>query len=168
MVRPICASPRSSVAGISGASSQDLAGRCRISHCWGRRIRILAIALPALQAQVAKPVISTATQGMAEAYVTLAGALTQPQQRFLRVTFLRFALQLRPDFTAARLLLASTQATGADPSAQPTNGQMENALATLQLVAKTDALYGPAASCRRPTCWQPRAGRRRLWRCWTG
>ena len=105
----------------------------------------LAVALPALQAQVAKPVISTPTQGMAEAYVTLAGALTQPQQRFLRVTFLRFALQLWPDFTAARLLLASTQASAADPSGQPTNGQMENALATLQPVAKTDALYGPAA-----------------------
>jgi tetratricopeptide (TPR) repeat protein len=105
----------------------------------------LQIALPALQAQLTKPVISTATQGMAEAYMTLAGALEQPQQRFLRVTFLRFALQLRPDLTAARLLLASTQAGGEDPSVSPTNDQMEEALATLQPVAKDDALYGPAA-----------------------
>jgi Flp pilus assembly protein TadD len=105
----------------------------------------LAIALPALQMQLSKPVITTATDGMAEAYLTLAGSLTQPQAALLRVAFLRFALQLRPDLTAARLLLADTQ-TGADnPAAAPTKVQMQNALDTLAPVQKSDALYAPAA-----------------------
>ena len=92
-----------------------------------------------------KPVINTPAQGMAEAYLTLAGALDQPSQRFLRVTFLRFALQLRPDLTAARLLLANTQAGGEDADAAPSPRQMQNALATLQPIAGRDPLYGPAA-----------------------
>ncbi len=105
----------------------------------------LRIALPALQAQVKDPVISTAAQGMAEAYLTLAGSLSQPQATFLRTVFLRFALQLRPDLSAARLLLASSQ-TGADvPNFTPTPVEMQNALDTLAPIAKTDPLYGPAA-----------------------
>jgi len=105
----------------------------------------LAIALPALQMQLGKPVITSATDGMAEAYLTLAGSLTQPQAALLRVAFLRFALTLRPDLTAARLLLADTQ-TGADnPNATPTPVQMQNALDTLAPVKKSDALYAPAA-----------------------
>jgi Flp pilus assembly protein TadD len=105
----------------------------------------LLIAVPALQAQMRRPVINTAAQGMAEAYLTLAGALDQPSQGFLRTTLLRFALMLRPDLTAARLLLASTQAGGDIPSATPTHMQMENALNTLQPITPDDALYGPAA-----------------------
>ncbi len=105
----------------------------------------MAIALPELQAQVMRPVITTAPEGMAEAYLTLAGALDQPQQRFLQVTFLRFALQLRPDLTAARLLLAATQTGGHRRALTPTDVQMRNALATLQPVAKSDVLYAPAA-----------------------
>jgi tetratricopeptide (TPR) repeat protein len=101
----------------------------------------LQIALPGLQAQMSQPVINTATQGLAEAYLTLAGSLDQPSQRFLCVTFLRFALALRPDLSAARLLLANTQAGGTSPSVL----DMQNALATLQPIATTDALYGPAA-----------------------
>ncbi len=105
----------------------------------------LAIALPAMQMQLNKPVIGSATDGMAEAYLTLAGSLTQPQAALLRIAFLRFALQLRPDLTAARLLLADTQ-TGADNTATPpTPVQMQNALDTLAPVAKTDPLYAPAA-----------------------
>jgi tetratricopeptide (TPR) repeat protein len=105
----------------------------------------LAIALPALQMQSSKPVINSATDGMAEAYLTLAGSLTQPQAALLRVAFLRLALGLRPDLTAARLLLADTQ-TGADnPQATPTKVQMQNALDTLAPVEKSDALYAPAA-----------------------
>ncbi len=105
----------------------------------------LQIALPALQAQIQTPVVSTARQGMAEAYLTLAGSLGARQQSFLRITFLQFALQLRPDLTAARLLLASAQAGGDDPAVPPTQIQMQNALATLQQIKPGDALYGPAA-----------------------
>ncbi len=105
----------------------------------------LSIALPALQSQLDKPVIFTPAQGMAEAYLTLAGSLSQPQAAILRTAFLRFALELRPDLTAARLLLADTQ-TGADtPDATPSKVQVQNALDTLAPVKKNDALYAPAA-----------------------
>jgi tetratricopeptide (TPR) repeat protein len=105
----------------------------------------LAIAVPAMEMQLGKPVISSATDGMAEAYLTLAGSLTQPQAALLRIAFLRFALGLRPDLTAARLLLADTQ-TGADnTSTPPTPVQLQNALDTLAPVRKSDPLYAPAA-----------------------
>lgn len=105
----------------------------------------LAIALPAMQMQLDKPVISTPTDGMAEAYLTLAGSLTQPQAALLRVAFLRFALTLRPDLTAARLLLADTQVGADNPNANPGKVQMQNALDTLAPVQKDDPLYAPAA-----------------------
>jgi tetratricopeptide (TPR) repeat protein len=106
----------------------------------------LGLALPALQAQVAKPVISTPTDGLAEAYLAVAGALDQPGQVLLRTTFLRFALTLRPDLSAARLLLANLQSGGEQPPSVPVqNVQMQQALATLQPIPKTDPLYGPAA-----------------------
>ncbi len=105
----------------------------------------LAIAMPAMEMQLNKPVVGSATDGMAEAYLTLAGSLTQPQAALLRIAFLRFALGLRPDLTAARLLLADTQ-TGADnTSAPPTAVQMQNALDTLAPVQKSDPLYAPVA-----------------------
>ena len=104
----------------------------------------LRIALPQLQAQLDKPVIDTATQGLAEAYLTLAGSLNEPSQAFLRTTLLRFALQLRPDLTPARLLLAATQL--GNPGATPTPQQLQNALATLQPVAPDDPLYGPVVA----------------------
>jgi Flp pilus assembly protein TadD len=105
----------------------------------------LQISLAGLQAQVNTPVVNTATQGMAEAYLTLAGSLDQPPQILLRMVFLRLALQLRPDLTAARLLLANTQAGGDNPSATPTQIQLQNALDTLTPVQPDDALYGAAA-----------------------
>jgi tetratricopeptide (TPR) repeat protein len=104
----------------------------------------LQIALPQLQAQLAKPVITTAADGMAEAYLTLAGSLNQPQEAFLRTVLLRFALQMRPDLSAARLLLANTQTGSDDPSFTPTPVEMRNALTTLEPIQKTDPLYGPA------------------------
>lgn len=105
----------------------------------------LQIALPQLQAQLAKPVITTAADGMAEAYLTLAGSLNQPQEVFLRTVLLRFALQMRPDLAAARLLLANTQTGSDDPSFTPTPVQMNNALATLRPIQRNDPLYGPAS-----------------------
>ena len=105
----------------------------------------LQIGLPQLQAQLAKPVITTAADGMAEAYLTLAGSLNQPQEAFLRTVLLRFALQLRPDLAAARLVLANTQIGADDPNFTPTPVEMNNALATLQPIQKSDPLYGPAS-----------------------
>ncbi|HTQ71405.1 MAG TPA: tetratricopeptide repeat protein [Acidocella sp.] len=105
----------------------------------------LAIALPQLQIQMSSPVIATPVQGLAEAYLTLAASLSQPQAVFLRTVFLRFALQLRPDLSAARLILANTQINGDDPSYTPTAVQMRNALTTLAPIPPADPLYGPAA-----------------------
>ena len=105
----------------------------------------LAIALPQLEKQIHVPVISTPVQGMAEAYLTLAASLSQTQAAFLRAVFLRFALEMRPDLSAARLLLANTQINSDDPSATPTKIQMQNALATLAPIPPADPLYGPAA-----------------------
>jgi len=106
----------------------------------------LSVALPALQANVAAPVIATATDGMAEAYLTLAGSLDQPSQTLLRTTFLRFALGLRPDLGAARLLLANIQAGGqaGQGTLAPNNAQLNAALATLRPIGPDDPLYGPA------------------------
>jgi tetratricopeptide (TPR) repeat protein len=103
----------------------------------------LRIALPQLEAHLDKPVINTTTQGLAEAYLTLAGSLGRPSQSFLRITLLHFALMLRPDLTPARLLLASAQL--GNPAATPAPAQLRNALATLQPVPPDDPLYGPVA-----------------------
>ena len=106
----------------------------------------LGIALPALEAEIAKPVITTPADGLAEAYLAVAGSLDQPAQVLLRTTFLRFALALRPDLSAARLLLANVQSGGEQPAAAPVQPiQLAQALATLQPVPQNDPLYGPAA-----------------------
>ena len=104
----------------------------------------LAIALPQMEMQMHAPVISTPVQGMAEAYLTLAASFSQPQAAFLRAVFLRFALEMRPDLSAARLLLANTQINGNDPSYTPTKVQMQSAIATLAPIQPSDPLYGPA------------------------
>jgi len=108
----------------------------------------LASAQPTREAKIAAPVLSSATDGLAEAYLSIAGALNQPSQTLLQVTFLRFALSLRPDLAAARLLLANVQsgAEDTDPKAPPpTDNQLAQALATLQPIPDTDPLYAPAA-----------------------
>jgi tetratricopeptide (TPR) repeat protein len=106
----------------------------------------LAIALPALEKDIVAPVIKTPTDGLAEAYLAIAGSLDQPAQTLLRVTFLRFALGLRPDLGAARLLLASIQSgDGLPAGATVSDDQLRQALATLQAIPTSDPLYAPAA-----------------------
>jgi Flp pilus assembly protein TadD len=106
----------------------------------------LAIALPALRAHIADKTITSPTDGMAEAYLTIAGLLTAPQQELLKITFLRFAVTLRPDLSAARLLLANAQAGADQPPNQPVlPAQYEAGLATLQPVPPSDPLFGPVA-----------------------
>jgi tetratricopeptide (TPR) repeat protein len=105
----------------------------------------LGIALPALLATMAKPVISSPADGIAEAYLAIAGSLDQPPQALLRITFLRFALALRPDLSAARLLLADVQSGGEEPATATIRPlQLQEAIATLQPIAKDDPLYAPA------------------------
>jgi len=105
----------------------------------------LAIALPALQMDAAKPVITSPTDGLAEAYLAIAGSLQQPSQALLQVTFLRFALQLRPDLSAARLLLANIEAGGDQQSSPMPANQISQALATLQPIPASDPIFAPAA-----------------------
>jgi tetratricopeptide (TPR) repeat protein len=105
----------------------------------------LQIAMPGLQAQIAQPAVATATQGLAEAYLTLAGSLNQSSATFLREVFLRFALQLRPDLSAARLLLANTLSGGDNPAATPSPIMLQNALDALEPVTPQDPLFAPVA-----------------------
>ncbi|GLR68483.1 hypothetical protein GCM10010909_31640 [Acidocella aquatica] len=105
----------------------------------------LQIALPGLQAQIAQPVVATASQGLAEAYLTLAGSLNQSSSAFLQQVFLRFALQLRPDLTAARLLLANTLSGADNPAATPSPVMLQNALDALAPVTPHDPLFAPVA-----------------------
>lgn len=101
----------------------------------------LRLALPQLRAQMYKPVVATPAQGMAEAYLTMAASLSQPQALFLRNVFLRFALSLRPDLSAARLILANSLLDSADPNNKPTAIQIKNALDLLAPVLPEDPLY---------------------------
>jgi len=111
----------------------------------------LAMVVPALRAHLATIPVRTATDGLAEAYVNLAGAL-QDQQNSQQVPaavrlrnqqttliLLQLALQLRPDFTAARLLLSDVTDTGHNAAV---------ALAPLASIGKNDPLY-PLAAMRR-------------------
>ncbi len=106
----------------------------------------LGLALPGLEAQASQPVIATTTQGLAEAYLTLAGSLNQPSQNFLKVSFLRLGLMLRPDLSAARLLLASALAgDNLPPNAPPPPPAAINAaMETLGAIPASDPLYAPA------------------------
>ncbi len=105
----------------------------------------LASALPALISQVKQPVINSPIDGLAEAYLTIAGSLNQPSQAALRLSFLHFALGLRPDIAAARLLLANVLTGSDQPNADPSAKLRQQALEALQPIPTTDPLYTTAA-----------------------
>lgn len=67
----------------------------------------LAIAAPALETGSATPAVTRATDGMAEAYLALGGAMQAQDSPEYAMLMLRLALDLRPDLTAARLLTAN-------------------------------------------------------------
>ena len=66
----------------------------------------IAISLPALIAASMTPAVPTALDGIAEAYLALAAAVRQQDNGEFAMLLLRLAIDLRPDFTAARLLAA--------------------------------------------------------------
>jgi tetratricopeptide (TPR) repeat protein len=66
----------------------------------------LSIAMPALIASVTKRPVPRAIDGVAEAYFTFAALLRAQEADDFSLIALRLALDLRPDFTAARLLAA--------------------------------------------------------------
>jgi len=91
----------------------------------------LGIAVPALYKAAAQPAVRNATDGMAEAYLALAGALRAQEQNDPALVMLRLALDLRPDLTVARLLSAEIF---------DANHQTDAAVMVLKPVAATDPL----------------------------
>ncbi len=91
----------------------------------------LAIAEPALQQSVSGMRVSSAVDGVAESYLAVAAALQQQDSLDYAMVLLHLAIDLRPDFTAARLLLAEMLAT---------HGQLDGAVATLAPVPPSDPL----------------------------
>lgn len=92
----------------------------------------LAIAQPALDADVAQPAVPRPVDGIAEAYLAFAAALRENGAGQIAEALLRLALLDRPDLTAARLLLSEIQDAEKHPAA---------ALATLRGVPATDPLH---------------------------
>ncbi|HUN43525.1 MAG TPA: tetratricopeptide repeat protein [Acetobacteraceae bacterium] len=66
----------------------------------------LTIALPSLEATSAARPVTRPIEGIAEAYMALAGALRAQDSSDYAMMMLRLALDLRPDLTAARLMAA--------------------------------------------------------------
>jgi tetratricopeptide (TPR) repeat protein len=99
----------------------------------------LALALDGLEHDAATPMIRSAQDGVAEAYLSLAGSIDQPQQLLLRQILLGFAVELRPDLTAAKLLLADLDVTLKRPA---------RAADALAQTSTADPLYGPAVMQR--------------------
>lgn len=91
----------------------------------------LAIAQRGLQAAVSTRAVPRAADGLAEAYLAVAASLHQPDAPDTSLLMLRFALTLRPDLTAARLLMSDLQVAAKHPEA---------ALATLASLPENDPL----------------------------
>jgi len=94
----------------------------------------MGIAVEALTAATMAPAVPRPADGIAEAYLALAGTLRSQDSGDFAMLLLRLALDLRPDFTAARLLAADIL-----------EGQrhIENALHMLAAVPNNDPLIAP-------------------------
>jgi tetratricopeptide (TPR) repeat protein len=71
----------------------------------------LSIAMPGLIANVTKRPVARPSEGIAEAYFTFAALLRAQDANDFSLIMLRLALDLRPDFAAARLLAADILGT---------------------------------------------------------
>lgn len=91
----------------------------------------LEIILPAISREMEHSPVRSAAAGIAEAYLAAAGSLQQQSQTQACALLLRFALDLRPDLTPARLLLGDLLAADRRPYA---------ALAALNEIPPNDAL----------------------------
>ena len=103
----------------------------RIVDALGNGNGDLAMARPALSANVAEPPVRNATDGIAEAYLAMAATLRQQNALGPAQLLLRLSLDMRPGFTPARLLLAEIEARAHRPRA---------AAATLAPVPASDPL----------------------------
>jgi tetratricopeptide (TPR) repeat protein len=93
----------------------------------------VAIALPALRQDVAQRQVRNATDGLAEAYLALAAALRSQDSNEFALVLLQLALDVRPDLTAGRLLLADIM---------DARGHADAALAALAPIHDSDPLAG--------------------------
>jgi len=91
----------------------------------------VAIVVPALAKTLSERPVATASDGMAEAFLAIAASLRQQDSPDFSIVMLRLALALRPDLTAARLLLAD---------ALDAQGQPAAALSVLEPVPASDPL----------------------------
>jgi tetratricopeptide (TPR) repeat protein len=91
----------------------------------------LGLARLALEADVSNRAVRNAADGIAEAYLAMGATLRQQDAQETAQIMLRLALSMRPDFTAARLLLADMQDAARRPKV---------ALDTLAPVAASDPL----------------------------
>jgi tetratricopeptide (TPR) repeat protein len=76
-----------------------------------------AIAMAGLKADAAHPQMHRATDGIAEAYLALAAALSSQDNSDFSLVLIQLSLRLRPDLTAARLLAADILDARQHPSA---------------------------------------------------
>ncbi|WP_419730512.1 tetratricopeptide repeat protein [Lichenicola sp.] len=111
-------------------------------HELAQDIPVLGMVEPGLVASLSTPVVTTARQGMARAYLAIAAVLQDqgPGAKEATSFILRFALDLQPDLGAARLMMAEQLA--------PTHP--EAALAVLSGVASNDPLL-PLVQLRQAT-----------------
>ncbi len=91
----------------------------------------LAIAEPALQLDASHVQVGSAADGIAETYLALAATLQRQNASEFSLLLLHLALQLRPEFTAARLLMSDLQLD---------SRQFGLASATLAAVPASDSL----------------------------
>jgi tetratricopeptide (TPR) repeat protein len=91
----------------------------------------MTIALPKLIAAASAPPVRTTADGIAEAYLALAATLRQQDANDFAMVLLRLALDLRPDFTPARIVAADILAGEA---------HYDNALQTLAPITANDPL----------------------------
>src|SRR5205823_13962872 len=90
------------------------------------------IVVPGLTGQMALRPVMSATDGIAESYVALAGSLRQQDSPDFTLLLLRLAIDLRPSFTAARLLMAD---------ALEASQHAGKALSALQPIGDSDPLH---------------------------
>lgn len=91
-----------------------------------------------LQASVSRPAVASAAEGVAEVYLAMAASLRQQNAESAQA-MIRLALDMRPDFTAARIVLSDIEAAAKRP---------DSALATLAGIPATDPL-APLVELRR-------------------
>ena len=97
-------------------SGQDAEARATI-HAMVQSNPDLSIDQPALQQTAATRQVTTAADGVAEAYLALAASLQRQNATEFPLLLLRLAVDVRPDFTSARLLAAEVQSQAGRPAA---------------------------------------------------